>query len=221
MKEADLASEQGRPFFDFVMTTSNHKPYTYPEGKIDIPSGTGRSGAVKYTDFAIGQFLNQAKSKPWYNNTVFVIMADHCASSAGKWELDVDNYHIPAIVVNLEGGEGYQITQQCSQIDVMPTLFSLLGWSYENNFFGRDVFSMKPEDQRAFVGNYRKLGLLKSNELMVLGDGKVANQYTWDKEDNSLSSEPINESFLEETISYYQLADYLYNHGGLDLNANP
>ncbi len=221
MKEADTASEQGKPFFDFIMTTSNHKPYTYPEGKIDIPSGTGRSGAVKYTDFAIGQFLKQAKSKPWYNNTVFVIMADHCASSAGRWELDVDNYHIPAIVVNLEGGKGYQITQQCSQIDVMPTLFSMLGWSYENNFFGRDVFSMKPEEQRAFVGNYRKLGLLKSNELMVLGDGKVANQYTWNKEDNSLSSEPMDDAFLTETISYYQLADYLYNHGGLDLNANP
>ncbi|MEC7264654.1 MAG: LTA synthase family protein [Bacteroidota bacterium] len=221
MKEADAASEQGKPFFDFIMTTSNHKPYTYPEGKIDIPSGTSRSGAVKYTDFAIGQFLKQAKSKSWYNNTVFVIMADHCASSAGRWELDVDNYHIPAIIVNLEGGKGYQIVQQCSQIDVMPTLFSLLGWNYDNNFFGRDVFSIKPEEQRAFVGNYRKLGLLKSNELMVLGDGKVANQYVWNKDDNSLSSQPTNEAFLTEAISYYQLADFLYNHGGLDLKNNP
>jgi hypothetical protein len=56
---------------------------------------------------------------------------------------------------------------------------------------------------------------------MVLGDGKVANQYTWNKEDNSLSGEPTDDAFLTETISYYQLADYLYNHGGLDLNANP
>ena len=220
LNEADKSVEQGTPFFDFVMTTSNHKPYTYPEGKIDIPSGTSRSGAVKYTDFAIGQFLRQAKAKSWYNNTVIVIMADHCASSAGKWELDVDNYHIPAIIVNLEGGKGYKITRQCSQIDVMPTLFSLLGWNYTNNFFGRDVFSMKPEDQRAFVGNYRKLGLLKKDELMVLGDGKTANQYNWDKKNNSLSKEPMDTAFLNETISYYQLADYLYNHNGLDLKVN-
>ncbi|MBW8201978.1 LTA synthase family protein [Flagellimonas abyssi] len=220
LNEADKSVEQGTPFFDFVMTTSNHKPYTYPEGKIDIPSGTSRSGAVKYTDFAIGQFLRQAKAKSWYNNTVIVIMADHCASSAGKWELDVDNYHIPAIIVNLEGGKGYKITRQCSQIDVMPTLFSLLGWNYKNNFFGRDVFSMKPEDQRAFVGNYRKLGLLKKDELMVLGDGKTANQYNWDKKNNSLSKEPMDTAFLNETISYYQLADYLYNHNGLDLKVN-
>jgi phosphoglycerol transferase MdoB-like AlkP superfamily enzyme len=220
LKEADKSAMQGKPFFDFIMTTSNHKPYTYPADKIDIPSGSGRSGAVKYTDFAIGQFLKQARTKPWYNNSVFVIMADHCASSAGRWELDVHNYHIPALIVNLNGGKGYKVTQQCSQIDVMPTLFSLLGWNYNNNFFGRDVFSMQPDDQRAFVGNYRKLGLLKDHELMVLGDGKTANQYNWDQKDNSLTKEPMDTSFLTETISYYQLADHLYNNGGLDLKAN-
>ncbi len=220
LREADKSPMQGKPFFDFVMTTSNHKPYTYPEGKIDIPSGSGRNGAVKYTDFAIGQFLKQAKTKRWFNNTVFVIMADHCASSAGRWELDVDNYHIPAILVNLDGSRGYKITRQCSQIDVMPTLFSFLGWNYDNNFFGRDVFSMQPKDQRAFVGNYRKLGLLKDHELMVLGDGKTANQYNWDEEDNSLTKEPLDSLFLTEAISYYQIADYLYNHNGLDLKVN-
>ena len=145
-------------------------------------------------------------------------MADHCASSAGKWELDVANYRIPAIIVNLDGLKGTQIDQQCSQIDVMPTLFSLLGWEYKNNFFGRDVFSIEPTEQRAFIGNYRKLGLLKSNNLMVLGDGKTANQYKWNQQDNSLKKEPVDTTFLTQTISFYQLADYLYNHGGLDVN---
>ena len=50
-------------FFDFVMTPSSHKPYTYPEGVIDIPSGSGRNGAVKYTDYAIGEFIKKAKQK--------------------------------------------------------------------------------------------------------------------------------------------------------------
>ena len=218
LKEADKSSKLGKPFFNFIMTTSNHKPYTYPEGRIDVPSGTGRSGAVKYTDYAIGDFLKKAQTKSWYKDTVFVIMADHCASSAGKWELDVANYRIPAIIVNLNQLKGTRIDQQCSQIDVMPTLFSLLGWEYRNNFFGRDVFSMQPSEQRAFIGNYRKLGLLKSNDLMVLGDGKTANQYQWNQQDNSLKKEPLDTAFLNETISFYQLADYLYNHGGLDVN---
>ncbi|WP_349352510.1 MULTISPECIES: LTA synthase family protein [unclassified Flagellimonas] len=219
LKEADRFSSEGKPFFSFIMTTSNHKPYTYPEGKIDIPSGTGRNGAVKYTDYAIGKFFRNAKTKPWYRNTVFVIMADHCASSAGKWELDVANYRIPAILVNFDGLSQKKINTQCSQIDVMPTVFSLLGWEYKNNFFGRNVFATDSLEQRAFIGNYRKLGLLKQTDLMVLGDGKTANQYQWDPEENSLIKSPLDTLFLNEAISYYQLADFLYNHGGL--NANP
>ena len=120
--------------------------------------------------------------------------------------------------MNADGLKGTQIDQQCSQIDVMPTLFSLLGWEYKNNFFGRDVFSLKPSEQRAFIGNYRKLGLLKANDLMVLGDGKTANQYKWNQQDNSLKKEALDTTFLTQTISFYQLADYLYNHGGLDVN---
>lgn len=220
LKEADLSFETGKPFFNFIMTTSNHKPYTYPDNKIDVPSGTGRNGAVRYTDYAIQEFLKSAKQKPWFKNTVFVIMADHCASSAGRWELDVANYHIPAIIVNLENGAQEHIKKLCSQIDVFPTLFAQLGWNYESNLFGRDVMKMDKSDERAFIGNYRKLGLLKGSELMVLGDQKQANFYQWKSMDNSLQSMPINDAFLKETISYFQVADYLYTNNGLTLKSS-
>ncbi|MFD2098140.1 LTA synthase family protein [Flagellimonas iocasae] len=217
LKEGDRAYGEGHPFFDFVMTTSNHKPYTYPEGKIDIPSGTGRNGAVKYTDYAIGEFLRKAKGKPWFANTVFVIMADHCASSAGRWELDVQNYQIPALIYNLPQKNTGNINNLCSQIDMFPTLFGLLGWDYISNLFGKDVLQMRPEEERAFIGNYRKLGLLKGNQVMVLGDQKNANFYDWDPSDNSLKSIPTDRAFLDEAISWYQVADFLYSNGGLKL----
>ncbi|KAF5298819.1 hypothetical protein FQR65_LT19582 [Abscondita terminalis] len=63
LKEADTKYQQKQPFMAFVMTTSNHKPYTYPANKIDIPSGSGREGAVKYADFAIGELIRNAKAK--------------------------------------------------------------------------------------------------------------------------------------------------------------
>ncbi len=97
------------------MTTSNHRPFTYPEGKIDIPSGEGREGAVKYTDYAIGQFLKKIHGKPWFNNTVVIFVADHCASSAGRNEINVDKYHIPCMVYNLHGDAAQVINDQCSQ----------------------------------------------------------------------------------------------------------
>lgn len=216
--EADKSYANNKPFFDFVMTTSNHRPYTYPEGKVDIPSGQERDGAIQYTDFAIGAFLEKSKSKPWFKNTVFVIMSDHCAASAGKGELDVKNYHIPGFIYNLPNTQPQKIDKLCSQIDMFPTLFGFLNWDYNSNLFGENVLKMKPEDERAFIGNYRKLGLLKGDSLMVLGDQKTKAQYRWNKESNDLNATPINNTFLEEATSFYQVADYLYTNDGLKIN---
>ena len=219
LKEADKAHETGTPFFDFVMTTSNHKPYTYPEGKIDIPSGTGRHGAVKYTDYAIGKFIKKAKQKPWFQNTVFVIMSDHCASSAGRWELDVKNYHIPALIFNLPNQQPEKVNKLASQIDVFPTLFSALNWDYKSNLFGKDILSMQPEDERAFIGNYRKLGYLKDDKILILDEQKNAHFYSWNPVDNSLSVIPSEEKFENRSISFYEVADDLYRNEGLKIKS--
>ena len=218
IKVADEAHSAGKPFFDFVMTTSNHRPYTYPEGKIDIPSGSGRSGAVKYTDYAIGEFLKKAQTKDWYKNTVIIIMADHCASSAGRQELDVKNYHIPGLMLNVPNVSAEKIDKMASQIDIFPTLFSLLNWNYNTNLYGIDILKMKLEEERAFVGTYRKLGLLKKDgSIMVLGDQRVSNFYRWNRESNELIPAQDNEGFLKEIISNYQTADYLFRNEGLKL----
>ncbi|WP_157206224.1 LTA synthase family protein [Mariniflexile maritimum] len=217
LKEADKAALNEAPFFNFIMTTSNHRPFTYPEGKIDIPSGSGRNGGIKYTDYAIGNFLKQAKTKPWYNNTVFVIMADHCASSAGRWSLNIDKYRIPAMIVNLQNVAPQKIEKLSSQIDMFPTLFGLLNWDYTSNLFGKDIMQMQKEDERAFIGNYRNLGLLKDKKLMVLSDQFIANYFVWETDNDNLISKDIDTKMLEETISFYQVADYMYRNGGLKL----
>ncbi|WP_281233869.1 LTA synthase family protein [Flavobacterium gelatinilyticum] len=211
LKTADQHHKDNKPFFNFVMTTSNHRPYTYPSGKIDIPSGTGREGAVKYTDFALSELFRKAALKPWFKNTVFVIIADHCASSAGKDEIDVANYHIPAFIVNLPESYNQKIAKQCSQIDLWPTLFSIFNWNYESDFFGKNVLDPNFE-QRAFMGTYRKLVLMKNEKVMILSDQKKQAFYSWDKKDNSLKPLPMDNEFLEETISWYQTADYLFTN---------
>ena len=212
IKEADINYQNKKPFFNFIMTTSNHRPYTYPENKIDIPSGAGRHGAVKYTDFAIQEFIKMAKTKPWFDNTVFVIMADHCASSAGKRELDVAKYHIPAFIYNLKNKAPEDVNKLCSQIDLFPTLFGYFNWSYQSQLLGKDISQMETTDERAFIGNYRSLGLFKNNKLMVLRDKKSANFYEWEKEGNRLTPIKTNDSFLKETIGYYYSNDYFYQN---------
>jgi len=217
IQQANINHQKKQPFFDFIMTTSNHRPYTYPEGKIDIPSGTSRSGAVKYTDYAIAQFIKKAKKQAWFKNTVFVIMADHCASSAGRSELDIVNYHIPAMLYNLPNQSPKEVSKMTSQIDIFPTLFGYLNWTYDSKFYGRDVEKIAPNEERALIGNYQKLGLLKKDKVMVLGTIKTAHFYQWEKDKNNLKPLPMDSDFLQETISYYQTADYLFRTGGMKI----
>ncbi|MGV7106059.1 LTA synthase family protein [Flavobacterium sp. U410] len=209
---ADKSYQDKKPFFNFVMTTSNHRPYTYPEGKIDIPSGTGREGAVKYSDFAIGEMFRKIKDKPWFKNTVFVFIADHCASSAGKDEIDVKNYHIPAIIYGNNIIQPEKVETLCSQIDIFPTLFGQLHWNYTSNFFGSDI-KASDYQSRALIATYLKLGLLKPNhEVLVLSNKKNCHQYQWDEETNNLKPEKVNSKFEQETIAWYETADYLYSN---------
>ena len=212
LKKADSKNSSGKPFFQFIMTTSNHKPYTFPDNKIDLPQGS-REAAVKYTDFALGQFIKQAQSKKWFSNTVFVIVADHCASSAGKWEINIDKHHIPAIIYNLKK-EKEKITKLASQIDLMPTLFGYLNWNYNSSFLGKDIIKMEPSKERAFLGNYRTLGMLKRNIFTEINDRKKINQYNWDNQKRHLEKlNTTNDSLKELTLSYYQVASERFKNG--------
>ncbi len=214
LKEADNSYSNGKTFFNYVMTTSNHRPYTYPDGKIDIPSHSGRDGAVKYTDFAIGSFLKEAQNKPWFENTIFVIVADHNGGSAGKSELPISKYKIPLIYYAPHILPSQTISKLSSQIDVMPTLFSLMHWNYPSLFYGEDILS--PEfTQRAFIGTYQKLGYLKDDRLTILSPDKSIQEYKITNQTiKSTDYEPISllQSDKKEAIIFYQSASYMYKH---------
>jgi phosphoglycerol transferase MdoB-like AlkP superfamily enzyme len=169
--EANKAYTAGNHFFFHIMTTSNHRPFTYPEGKIDIPSGSGRSGAVKYTDYALQQLIALSKKQNWFDDTVFVIVADHCARSAGRAELPVEKYHIPLFVYAPKHIEPGIVAKLSGQIDLAPTLLSLLGFEYQSHFFGQDILS-DTFQEKALIGNYQRLGLFENNELAILSPVK-------------------------------------------------
>lgn len=213
---ADSSYSQSKPFYFFVMTTSNHRPYTYPPGRIDIPSGSGRKGAVRYTDYAIGKFLQDISKKPWFQNTIVILVADHCASSAGKDVIDVAKYHIPAMVVN-SGIAPLSIDKLCSQIDIYPTLFSLLHWSYESNIYGKDVLSPGYQE-RAFLGTYQTLGYLKRDSLVLLAPQQNVDSYLYDYNTNQQKEYKPSPALIQEAIANYQTAYFLYKNGGLKSN---
>lgn len=210
LKLADADHAAGKPFLLQLMTTSNHRPYTYPDGRIDIASGDGREGAVKYTDHAIGQFLAAARQKPWFANTLFVFVADHCAGSAGAQDLPVANYHIPLFIYApglVEPGEDNQLA---SQIDLAPTLLGLLNLDYQSTFFGRNLLRDHPAPRRVLLGNYQHLGLFDGRDLAILSPQRHMRRHDdalgASRETRSDASDPL----LQRDIAYYQAASYAF-----------
>lgn len=220
LKVADADAAADKPFFMHIMTTSNHRPYTYPAGRIDIPSGEGREGAVKYTDFAIGQFLAEARKKPWFAQTVFVFLADHTAGSAGKEDLPVENYHIPLFIYAPSFVTPREFTGLASQIDVAPTLLGLLNFSYTSTFFGHDLLR-DGSPGRALIGNYQHLGLFDGSSLAILSPRQGMRRH-----DNALGNSrehhaKDNDPLLERAIAYYQGASHNFQFGLLSWIPTP
>ena len=226
IKEMNAQAKTGKPFFNHWMTVSNHRPFTYPEGRIDIPgTAKSRQGGVKYTDYSLKLFFELAKKESWFKDTVFVIVADHCASSAGRTELPLDRYRIPCLIY-ADFLEAEQIDKLASQIDVMPTVMELLNFSYESKFLGQDIFSRfyKP---RAYIATYRELGYLTPDTLSIIKPLREQIQYKIVPEAEQPKVElPIfyqqlkvaqpDGKLMKKCISAYETTYFLLKNGELD-----
>jgi phosphoglycerol transferase MdoB-like AlkP superfamily enzyme len=218
LSEADKAYASGKPFNYFCMTTSNHRPYDFPEGRIDLKSHSGRYAAVKYSDWAVGKLIEDASKKPWFKDTLIVFSADHCASSAGKSDLDVTKFHIPAMIYNPILVPAQKVSRLCSQVDVMPTVFGMLNWSYDTLGFGHDVLAKSHESpgERAFISNYQKIALLSNDSLAILKPKQQNAVYACDLQTGALTPSAVeNPKILQDAVSYYQSASWLFSSGKL------
>ncbi|WP_447750140.1 LTA synthase family protein [Pseudomonas nicosulfuronedens] len=216
IKVADQDHARQQPFLLQLMTTSNHRPYTYPNGRIDIPSGEGRDGAVKYTDYAIGQFLKAVKSKPWFDNTLFVFVADHTAGSAGKEDLPVANYQIPLFIYApklLPAGERAELA---SQLDLAPSLLSILNLSYTSTFYGRNLMVPNTLPPRVVIGNYQHLGLFDGQDLAILSPRGELRRHNQALGASTEVPAKADDPLVDRAISYYQSASYGFTHHLLD-----
>jgi len=214
LRELDRRHAAGVKFFAHVMTTSNHRPFTYPEGRIDIPSKTGRDGGVKYTDWAIGNFIERARSRPWFADTMFVIVADHTHKGRGRQELPPENYHIPLIIFAPAHVKPGRVDTLASQIDVAPTVLGLLNFSYRSKFFGHDILREGQRHPRALMANYQTVGYYEQGRIVELkpnGRTRVVDAETGRQApDDALSRE-----LVDDTVSYYQVAAQAYRRGEL------
>ena len=176
--------QQNGPFFSLVFTTSNHSPFEFPDGRIKLyeqPKAT-RNNAVKYTDYAIGRFFEQAKKSGYWNDTVFLVIADHNSRVFGSNLVPIQGFHIPALIL----GGGIQpktVSRVASQIDMAPTLLSLIGVDAEIPATGLDLTRSDIDriPGRAIMQFSNNLAYMEENRVVILRPGRKLEYFTYDE----------------------------------------
>ena len=130
----------GKPFFTLAFSSSNHAPFEFPDGRIELyeqPKNTDNN-AVKYADYAIGEFFKKAKASPYWKDTIFLVVADHDIRVRGNTLVPIEHFHIPGLILGA-GVTPQKITAIASQIDLPVTLLSLMGMQTQHPMTGRDL----------------------------------------------------------------------------------
>jgi phosphoglycerol transferase MdoB-like AlkP superfamily enzyme len=220
-------AKTGQPFCGTVLSVSNHKPYTYPKGKIpEDPDARRREYAVKYSDYALGRFFEAARKEVFWTNTLFVVVADHGARVYGEQSIPIHSYEIPLLIAGPAVVRSpSRVSQLGCSLDVPTTVLGLLGRPYETMFFGRDLLRSRPEEGRALLNHNRDIGLLARNRLVVLGLKQTVEFYQGDPKVVDMSPLPhpteADRELEKDAIALYQVADDLYMHRRYHLDGEP
>lgn len=200
----------GKPFFTLAFSSSNHAPFEFPDGRIELyeqPKATDNN-AVKYADYAIGEFFKKAKASPYWNDTVFLIVADHDIRVRGDSLVPIEHFHIPALIL---GGavQAKTVEAIASQIDLPVTMLSLMGIEAKHPMTGHDLSNVSADYRgRAMMQYNYNFGWMQQtgssvaeNEVVVLREGKAPAFGHYDPQSKQLqnTAPPADASALADT----------------------
>ncbi len=225
LTEMDAQAKSGKPFYNVILSVSNHKPYTYPRGRIAAdPDKHWRVNAVQYADWALGRFMRQARSHAWFDSTLFVLMGDHGARVYGAAEIPLASYEVP--ILFYQPGTipaGQRISTLVSTMDLPATILAHLGLSYESKFLGLDAFAIPKSKGRALMTHNNVIAMMRGEYVAVLGLRGVTTLYRYRKADSGLTRVPSPDStgaeVIRDAIAYFSSADRLYRSGGYAFTA--
>jgi phosphoglycerol transferase MdoB-like AlkP superfamily enzyme len=184
--------KEGKPSFTLVFTSSNHSPFEFPDGRIDLyeqPKGTDNN-AVKYTDYVLGQFMKQAQASDYWKDTIFVVVADHDIRVRGDSLVPIERFHIPGLILGADL-QPKTIKTVASQIDLAPTLLSLLGVDSQHPMIGRDLTREDPQHPgRAMMQYEQHYAWMEGDKVVVLRPEKAPAHGRYDKTTKHLAVVP-------------------------------
>ena len=228
-KYLDNFASEKQNFFSIILTTSTHFPYSIPTNKISENNLDAKLLSIKYTDYAIGEFFNLARTKSWFNNTIFVITADHTMEAMNNEIIEVEKYHIPFFIYAPNIIKPIKNNYLASQIDILPTILSMIRLKSSNDkleehsesqhsHYGMNLLQYNP--QRAFISTYQQLGYIKEDayskkdvailspqkQITIINSQKnINNPVILNLKSNDLNSlTTTNQLLAREAISIFQ-----------------
>ena len=205
--------QQGKPFFSLIFTSTNHEPFEFPDGRINLheqPKNTVNN-AVKYADWAMAKFIRQAQKSAYWQNTLFLIVADHDNRVYGSNLIPVEKFQIPGLIL---GGAvtPATISTLSSQIDLAPTLLSMMGVSSCHPLLGRDLTMDNHNPGRALLQFDNYFALMEPDQLTILKPDQTAvlAHYHQQQKKLTLSDQPVSPAQYQKALAQVQLASYLY-----------
>jgi phosphoglycerol transferase MdoB-like AlkP superfamily enzyme len=202
----------GKPFFSLIFSSSNHEPFQFPDGRIKLHDAEKQTvnNAVKYADYAMGRFIAEAKKQPYWKDTVFLIVADHDNRVYGDSLVPIKKFHIPGLILGADV-QPKRITTIASQVDLAPTLLSLLGVSSEHPMIGRDLARESDTPGRALIQFDNYFAWLEGSSATILRPGQAPLAGQYDAATGVLTTGGVPDAQLvDKAMSHVVLPSLLY-----------
>lgn len=190
------------PFLATIFTVSSHEPYAIPEKyKEKFPEGSiPMHKCVEYTDFAFQQFFEAAKKEPWFENTIFVITADHCNQVYfDEYRKDINRYAVPIMFYDPKGNYVGEDTDLAQQIDIYPTILQMAGYDKPFRSWGRSLIDETQQTEPFVINHDGVFYRYSKGNYICIFDGEKAIGF-YDIDDLSLSQNLIantNEEMIQ------------------------
>ncbi len=211
--DEELTQTTDQPQFVLAFTSSNHSPFQFPDGRIELHDAEKHTvnNAIKYADYALGQYFKRARTRPYWDNTYFLVVSDHDTRVYGASLVPINKFHIPGLIIGPDvEPENYQ--KITSQIDLAPTLLGYMGISTHHPMIGRNIKNLKPADPgRAIMQYANNHAYMEGNNVVIHTPQKSPRQFKY--QNRVLSETPLDMDLAEIALSHANWAMYAYREG--------
>ena len=210
--ELSRLAQNEQPFFSLIFSSSNHDPFEIPDGVItEVEGEEPRERAIRYADHALGEFIAKAKQSNYWQNTVFLVVADHDARVFGSELVPVKNFHIPGVILGPDIAARMD-DRLASQIDLAPTLLSLMGINAANPMLGIDL-TQNSTRSRAMMQYDKNFAYMTADKVAILQPDRSPTFYHYNLSTKRLEPAPSDEEFAKTALAHALFGSLAYQHG--------